>query len=291
MTPTRLGMLYPGFAAEDDLPWLVSSLVPEGAAVAEVVHTSVGEDAHRADALRDLGSTERLLEGAEVLRGREGAVAIWACTSGGFVFGLDGARRQAAEIEDFLGVPASSTSLAFVNAAQELDLRRVAVAATYPEPVAAMFADLLTDAGLEPVGVGHRGIVTAEEVGTLERDAVLALVTEGDHPDAEAILVPDTALHSVRWLGELEAAVGKPVLTANQVRVWEALRLAGRASASVASAPCSPSPQSTADRGETTMTIDTNTATAGASALQESALRHLWMHFAQLGGYEEADSR
>jgi hypothetical protein len=40
--------------------------------------------------------------------------------------------------------------------------------------------------------------------------------------------VPDTALHTARWLDELEAAVRKPVLTANQVTMWEALRLAGR---------------------------------------------------------------
>jgi maleate cis-trans isomerase len=40
--------------------------------------------------------------------------------------------------------------------------------------------------------------------------------------------VPDTALHTVRSLAALEQAVGKPVITANQVSVWEGLRLAGR---------------------------------------------------------------
>ena len=39
--------------------------------------------------------------------------------------------------------------------------------------------------------------------------------------------MPDTALHTVDFLEELEAAVGKTVLTANQVTVWEGLRLAG----------------------------------------------------------------
>jgi maleate cis-trans isomerase len=53
------------------------------------------------------------------------------------------------------------------------------------------------------------------------------MVRENDHPRAEAVLVPDTALHSAAWLGELEAIAGKPVLTANQVSFWKALRLAG----------------------------------------------------------------
>ena len=45
------------------------------------------------------------------------------------------------------------------------------------------------------------------------------------------MLVPDTALHTVAALGELEAVVGKPVLTANQVSAWEGMRLAGAGTA------------------------------------------------------------
>jgi maleate cis-trans isomerase len=224
----KLGMLYPGHAAEDDLPWLVDALFPDRSVVADVVHTSVGEDAHRVDALLDLGGRERLRAGAAMLREHGAAVAVWACTSGSFVFGWDGARRQVAELEEDFGGPASSTSLAFVVALEALGVRQVALAATYPEPVTRCFADLLGDAGIEVVAGGSHGIVTAEEVGTLGRDAVLELTRGADHPGAGAVLVPDTALHTARWLGELEAAVGKPVLTANQVSVWEALRLAGR---------------------------------------------------------------
>ena len=34
-------------------------------------------------------------------------------------------------------------------------------------------------------------------------------------------------MHSLRWIDELEQAAGKIVLTANQVTVWEGLRIAG----------------------------------------------------------------
>jgi maleate cis-trans isomerase len=226
-SPLRLGMLYPGHAAEDDLPWLVRSLFPDGSAVADVVHTSLDEDAHDVDVLLDLGSPRRLHEGADVLRAHGAHVAVWACTSGSFVFGWEGAQHQAADLADRFGGPASSTSLAFVAALHALGIRRVAIAATYPEPVTAHLVALLADAGFEVVGAGSRGIVTAAEVGTLEQDALLDLVRAGDRPGAEAVLAPDTALHSARSLPALEEAVGKPVLTANQVTVWEALRLAG----------------------------------------------------------------
>ena len=63
---TTVGLLYPGYAAEDDFPALEDRL-RAGPAVdvsLPLVHTSVGEDAHRVDALLDLGGHERLVEGA-----------------------------------------------------------------------------------------------------------------------------------------------------------------------------------------------------------------------------------
>lgn len=225
-TRPRLGFLYPGHAAEDEYP-LLGSLVT-ARPVVEVVHTSVGEDAHRVDALLDLGGPERLAAGAEQLAGRVDAV-VWACTSGSFVFGLEGARRQAAAVGDALGVPASSTSLGFAAALAELGATRPAIAATYPPDVVDAFVAFLGEVGVDVVATGAEDILTAAEVGTFGRERVISFVTAGDHPDADVVLVPDTALHSVEWIDELEAVLGKPVLTANQVTMWEALRLCGAA--------------------------------------------------------------
>jgi len=155
-------------------------------------------------------------------------VVMWACTSGSFVFGWDGAHKQVDEIRRELGVPASSTSLAFVEALRALDVRRVAVAATYPPDVAERFAEFLAVDGAEVVSLTSEEILTAEEVGRLDRDRVMRFVSAADRQDADAVLVPDTALHTAAWLTDIEAAVGKPVLTANQVTFWQALRPAGR---------------------------------------------------------------
>ncbi|KAB2345116.1 maleate cis-trans isomerase family protein [Actinomadura rudentiformis] len=220
-----VGFLYPGFSAEDDYPAIERML---GEVRLPVVHTTMREDAHRVDALLDIGGPDVLAEGARELRALGVEAAVWACTSGSFVFGWDGAAAQVAGVQEAAGVPASSTSFAFVNAARRLSLQRVAVAATYPADVAERFVAFLAHAGIEVVALSCRGIVTAAEVGTLGRAEVLDFVAANDHPAAEAVLVPDTALHTVSWLGELEDRVGKPVLTANQVSVWEGLRLAGR---------------------------------------------------------------
>ncbi|MEV0441762.1 decarboxylase [Streptomyces spectabilis] len=223
---TALGFLYPGHSAEDDYPRIEQLL---GSDIRlQVVHTDIGEDAHRVDALLEMGSPARLAAGVEELRLTGAEAVVWACTSGSFVFGWEGAHGQVRALARSAGLPASSTSFAFVHAVRELGAGRVAVAATYPEEVAGHFAAFLKAAGTEVVSLRSSGIVTAAEVGTWGLDEVLALARAGDHPDAQAVLLPDTALHTAAHVHDLEAALGKPVLTANQVTVWEALRLATR---------------------------------------------------------------
>ncbi|MFE9807973.1 decarboxylase [Streptomyces sp. NPDC005548] len=223
---TALGFLYPGHSAEDDYPRM--ELLLGSDVRLTVVHTDIGEDAHRVDALLEMGSPERLEAGVEELRLSGAEAVVWACTSGSFVRGWQGAHEQVRGLARSAGLPASSTSFAFAHAVQEIGAHRVAIGATYPEDVAALFAAFLKEAGTEVVAVSASGVVTAAEVGTWEYGQVLALAREVDRPDAEAILLPDTALHTVSHIPDLEKELGKPVLTANQVSVWEALRLTDR---------------------------------------------------------------
>ncbi|MFE2097147.1 MULTISPECIES: aspartate/glutamate racemase family protein [unclassified Streptomyces] len=227
---TALGFLYPGHSGEDDYP-RIEQLLGSDIRV-DLVHTDIGVDAHRVDALREMGSEQRLAAGVAELRLTGVETVVWACTSGSFVHGWEGAQEQVRSLARLAGMPASSTSFAFVHAARELGVRRVAVGATYPEEVAALFADFLRAGGLEVVAVRSSGIVTAAEVGTWGEEEVLTLAraaaADADAAGAEAVLLPDTALHTAAYLGLLEKALSKPVLTANQVSVWEGLRLADR---------------------------------------------------------------
>jgi maleate cis-trans isomerase len=223
MTTPTVGILYPGYSAEDDYP-LAESLL--GGPRLPLVHTLMREDAHRVDALLDIGGDDVLADGVRALDGPLSSV-VWACTSGSFVFGWDGAAAQVSALGDVAGVPASSTSFAFVDACARLGVSRVAVGATYPDDVAERFVAFLGVAGIEVLSLSAKGVITAAEVGTLPRETVLEFAAAADHPDAQAVLLPDTALHTIGLLDALDARVGKPVLTANQVSVWQGLRLAG----------------------------------------------------------------
>jgi maleate cis-trans isomerase len=223
---TALGFLYPGHSAEDDYP-RIEQLLGSDIRV-DLVHTDLGEDAHRVAALREMGSAERLREGMERLRLAGAETVVWACTSGGFVHGWQGAQDQVRTLARLAGMPASSTSFGFVHAARELGVRRVAVGATYPEEITALFAEFLRAAGLEVTAVHSSGVATAADAARWGEEDVLRLARAADDPGADAVLLPDTALHTAACLGLLEKSLSKPVLTANQVTVWEGLRLADR---------------------------------------------------------------
>ncbi|MFB7994212.1 decarboxylase [Streptomyces sp. NPDC056002] len=223
---TAVGFLYPGHSAEDDYP-RIEMLIDSDVRLS-VVHTDIGEDAHRVDALIEMGSPQRLAAGVEELRLSGAEAVVWACTSGSFVRGWEGAHEQVRDLARAAGLPASSTSFAFAHAVAEVGARSVAIAATYPEDVADHFRTFLKAAGTEVVSVRGSGIITAAEVGTWGWPEVRAMAKASDHADAQALLLPDTALHTAAYVRDLEQELGKPVLTANQVTVWEALRLAGR---------------------------------------------------------------
>ena len=225
-TVLRLGFLYPDHSAEDDYPRMSGLVVPP--VEVEVVHTTISEDAHRVDAIRETANMNRLRVGAKALREKHPDAVMWACTCASFIFGLVGAKQQAAEIEEVVRVPASSTSLAFVEALHALGIVRVSIAASYPEDIGQLFKSFLADAGVMAIHLSSRGILAGADVAALSKEDTTRMVRENDHPEAQAILVPDTALHTAGYVDDLQRAVdGKTVLTANQVTMWQALRLAG----------------------------------------------------------------
>ena len=220
-----VAMLYPGHAAEDDFARAESLF--GGAARLPVVITDIDSDDHTVEAMRAVGSDVPLLDGARRAAVHCPDALMWSCTSGSFLYGWEGAHTQVQRVAEATGLPVSSTSLAFVAACRDLDVTRVAVAATYPAPVADGFTTFLSDAGIEVLANTANDIATAGAAGLMDDATVTSMIVAADHPAAQAVLVPDTALHTIARLTELEGAVGKPVLAANQVTVWQGLRLAG----------------------------------------------------------------
>ncbi|GGV93314.1 decarboxylase [Streptomyces gelaticus] len=227
MDMTTVGILYPGHFAEDDFPRMEILLD----AVRLVVNrTDVDDDAYTIDALMRTGSPERLAAGVGELQRAGVECVVWASGGGSFLHGWEGAHEQTAALARAVGVSASSTSFGLAHAVRELGAGPVAVASTYSERVTGLFADFLHAAGIEVAGTRAASLGSAAEAAAWDLDRVKELAVAADRPEADVVLLPDTALHTAGHEADLEELLGKPVLTGNQVTVREGLRLAGRRS-------------------------------------------------------------
>ena len=222
--PTRLGFIFPCQDMRDDyLPLLaaVGGAVEAHFAIIESV------DDHDPAALAQYGGRlDDLRPGIERLRPHGPDVVVYACTSGSFGCAA-GPEQQAAEMAAAAGVPAINTTQAFGAAVRELGVQRVAVAGTYPAATVALFAAYLRRHGVAVLAQSALNLPTGDAVTELPAAEVHRFIASGDDPAAEAVLVPDTALTTTQHIAGLEGELGKPVLTANQVTVWYALRVAG----------------------------------------------------------------
>lgn len=231
-----VGLLYPTRdAGEDDFLDLAARLRPPLSV--DVVYLPWPDDVDDLaaldidqvmDAARRLGSVnhlERVLPRA--LARRQVDAIAFAVTSPSFLDGPAGVQPQLRAIRRITGYPATSTTAAFQQALRELALRKVSVASVYHPDMSDYFVECMRDTGVEVVGRVDASARSDRELAAWSAQRIVDLVGSAAHPDAEAVLLPETALHANRLTDELEQAAGCPVLTATQVTLWSAARLLG----------------------------------------------------------------
>lgn len=149
----------------------------------------------------------------------------YACASGSFVYGMAGA----IELSNCMltaGAPrAVTTSEALLRALAALGVGRIGVATPYTSALTGLLCDFVNESGRDVVS--HAGLGRDHTIWTVPYSATRDLIRAADHPDAEAIYVSCTNLWTYDILGEMEAELGKPVLSANQVTAWATLVDAG----------------------------------------------------------------
>ena len=153
-------------------------------------------------------------------------VTAYACTSGSFV---GGPLAEQALVEAMLaaGSPlALTTSGALLSALRYLGYTRVATATPYTADLTVGLTAFLGESGIEVTAAAGLGLTS--DIWTVPHDVTAQLVRETDTDDAQAVFISCTNMPTYDVIAELEAELGKPVLTANQVTMWHALSLIGR---------------------------------------------------------------
>ncbi len=150
------------------------------------------------------------------------AAVLYACSSGSFVGGVAGEQALVATMVAAGARRAITSSGATVEALRAAGVERVAVASPYTRPLTQALADFLEEAGFGVPAVRYLGLSAG--IAAVSRRTIADLVREAAHPRADAVFVSCTSLRTFGLVADLEADVGAPVFTANQVSLWSAIR-------------------------------------------------------------------
>jgi maleate isomerase len=160
-----------------------------------------------------------------ILAGGRLDVLAYGCTSGTMVIGEDEvfARLRAARP----GIACTSPPTAALAALQALGLRRIAVLTPYTEGVNHRVVEYFTTRGVDIAAFGAFNKESDAEIAAIAPASIVAAAQALDAPGIEGIFLSCTGLRGVAVADELEARLGKPVVTSNQAMAWHAMRLAG----------------------------------------------------------------
>lgn len=153
-------------------------------------------------------------------------VTAYLCTSASFVAGAAGEARLRAAMEAGGVRHAITTSGALLDAARALGVRRLAVGTPYDAALTQRLVDFLAEAGIATTSSRHLGL--SADIWRLGADAVRELARTLPLDGADVVFLACTNLPTYAVIPALEAELGVPVLSANLVTLWAALRRLGR---------------------------------------------------------------
>ena len=161
-----------------------------------------------------------------LLPGERLDVVAFGCTSASMVIGET---RVFARIREARPDIACTTPItAALAALKALDVRRVALLTPYVRTINDFMRDYIEARGVAVTRMASFEHADDNEVARIDANSIRsAIETLARHDDADAVFVSCTSLRVAALVPELEAAIGKPVLSSNHAMAWHALRLAG----------------------------------------------------------------
>jgi maleate isomerase len=145
------------------------------------------------------------------------------CTTISFARGPGGDIDIARRITDRTGKPSTTTSTAMIEAFRALGISRVAVASPYLPDVERQFIDFIEAHDVKVLR--NSSLCLKRDHSIVPPDDIRRLAESTDIEGADAVFIGCTGQKLAVHIQAMEARLGKPVLTANQVTSWQALRI------------------------------------------------------------------
>ncbi|MGE2832682.1 maleate cis-trans isomerase family protein [Mycobacterium sp. SMC-4] len=227
-TPMRIGMLTPSSntCLEPTTYRLLGNSSDVTVHFQRVPVTRISLDG---DSVRQFNE-QTMVAAARMLADATPDVIVWNGTSGSWL-GIDHDRQLCQQITDALGVPATTSTLAMLEACRAFGVNRLALVTPYTVELNARIREVYAANGIEIVIDSALGIEDNLAIARVQPGEVAAEVVRVAG-DAHAAAVLCTNLHGAEVVPELEAQLGIPVFDSVAVTLWHALVIAGHPHAS-----------------------------------------------------------
>lgn len=174
----------------------------------------------------DLGP---ILDAAALLADAQVAAIVWSGTSGAWR-GLDADRELCAAITEQTGIPATTSTLALLDAAERAGYDELGLVTPYPDDMHDTVARTLGAAGLTVTASANLAVTTSNwALSTISGEALTELVAAVATSPGEPPVITTfcTNLAAADLVEQWEADYGIPVFDTVSLAVWQVLQLAG----------------------------------------------------------------
>lgn len=219
----RVGIVSPDDAIIDDEYW---RFVPDGVNVLVTRFTTPTRDAAISPEMVDTyADLEILKAAADTLKiTRPGAIGF-ACNSCSFVRGRGWDIAQGEALSQAAGCPGTTISSAMMQALRLFDAKTVSVCAPYPNAVTERLRAYLGEHGISVAALQSSELDTEWKIGNTHPGYWYMQGREVDRPEADVVVIACSGSRTAAIIADLEADLGKPVITATQLMLWHCLQL------------------------------------------------------------------
>lgn len=214
----RLGLVIPATnaVAEEEF----HTMCPEGVSVHTARMVSSGFDANGIGEMMANASSAAL-----ELSGLNLKVIGIACASGGALNGCAGDEKLCSGVELKSKTSTVSAAGAMIEALNNFDVKKVAVATPYTEFQREVTRRYLEEAGFKVLKITGLGLTAG--ISDLPPESSYEAAKKVDLPAADAVVISATVWRSIELVERLEKELGKPVFSSNTALMAAMLHRAG----------------------------------------------------------------
>ncbi len=170
--------------------------------------------------------TEKLTEVTENILPNQTLDAVaYGCTSGTIAAGIDKIINKIQLAKPNCKVTTPITSA--VNALKHLSLKKISIFTPYPQPINEKVINYFKNEGFDVQSFASFNLESDLDIGKIDPNYLLEVLTKMDTVNAEALFISCTALPALEIIQKLENKIKKIVLSSNQTLIWDSIRSVG----------------------------------------------------------------